>query len=102
MDYESKWSEMEKRLNLQSISEFVQYGSDIREVDRHNFTERAETAYKKLQEEIESICGKETAQDILDKIVVYSGIREDIYFTLGMKVGAKMIILLTNNLETDF
>ena len=102
MDYENKWSQMEKRLNLQSIGEFIQHGSDIREIDKHNFSEREEIAYKELQKYIEDTCGKEIAADILEKVVIYSGIREDIYFSLGMKVGAQITIQLTGNLETDF
>ena len=102
INQESKWSQMEKRLNLQSIGEFIQHGSDVLEVDKHNFTDRSDTAYKELQKAIENICGKETAQDILDKIVIYSGIREDTYFSLGMKAGAQLVIQLTGNFEADF
>jgi hypothetical protein len=102
INYESKWSQMEKRLNLQSIGEFIQHGSDVLDVDKHNFIEREAIAYKKLQKGIEDTCGKEIAVDILEKVVIYSSIREDIYFSLGMKVGAQITIQLTGNLETDF
>ena len=102
MNYESKWSQMEKRLNLQSIGEFIQHGGDISEVDKRSFVERSETAYKKLQAYIENLCGTETAADILEATVVYAGIREDIYFSLGMKAGAQIMIQLTGNLEADF
>ena len=102
INYDSKWSQMEKRLNLQSIGEFIQHGGDISEVDRHSFTERSEIAYKQLQEYIENICGKEASENILEKVTVYSGIREDIYFSLGMKAGAQITIMLNSNLESDF
>ena len=100
--FESKLSQMEKRLNLQSIGEFIQHGGDIPQIDKYSFTDNAEIAYENLKEYIENICGKEKADDILEKIVVYTGIREDIYFSLGMKAGAKIITRLTANLESDF
>ena len=99
---ESKWSQMEKRLNLQSIGEFIQHGGDIPEINKHSFIERSETAYKILQQFIENICSKEQSQAILEKITVHAGIREDIYFSLGMKAGAQIIIQFTSNFETDF
>jgi len=35
-NFESRWSQMDKRLNLQSIGEFIQHGSDITEINKHN------------------------------------------------------------------
>ena len=101
MNYDSKWSEMEKRLNLQSIGEFIQNGSDT-EVDKRGFAERLERANKDLRSYIENVCGKEKADDILENIIVYSNIVKDIYFSIGMKTGAQIIIKLTDNFESDF
>ena len=98
---ESKWAEMEKRLNLQSISEFVQNGGDI-EVDKRGFTERLEKAYKDLRSYIENACQKEKTDDILENIIVYSNIVKDIYFSVGMKTGTQIIIQLTGNFEADY
>jgi hypothetical protein len=102
MNIESKLAEMVERLNLQSIGEFIQHGSDVTKVDRHSFAERYNTAYKHLERAIENICGKEKAVAILEEVVVYAGIREDKYFSLGMKAGAQITIQLTNNMESDF
>ena len=99
---ESQWSQIEKRLNLQSIGEFIQHGGDITEIDKHSFAERSDIAYKQLRTSLESICGKDMAQDILEQIAVYTGIREDIYIAIGMKAGAQIIIQLTSNFESDF
>ena len=99
---ESNWSQIEKRLNLQSIGEFLRNGSDITEVDRHSFTERRDTAYNDLRAYIEKTCGNERLAGMVEKIAAYSIVIEDIYFSLGMKVGAQLTIKLTTNLESDF
>ena len=99
---ESTWSQIEKRLNLQSIGEFIRYGGDISEIDKRGFAERLAGADKDLQEYIEPICGNDKADDMLEKIAIYENICKDIYFALGMKVGAQIIIQLTGNFESDF
>jgi hypothetical protein len=101
MNYDSRWSEMEKRLNLQSIGEFIQNGSDTK-VDKRGFSERLEKSYKDLRKYIEDTCGGDNADDIIENIVIYSNTLKDIYFSLGMKTGAKLIIQLTDNFESDF
>jgi len=104
MDYinkNSKWFEMQKRLNLQSIGKFIQHGGIINEIDTRSFTEREETAYNNLQKYIEDTCGKENSEDILENITAYSSIKEDICFILGMKAGAQIIAQLTGSLGTD-
>ena len=100
-DFESEWSAMEQRLNLQSIGEFIQTGGDA-EIDKRGFTERLEKAHKDLYDYIKNACGDDTADDITENIIVYSSTLKDVYFSLGMKTGAKIIIQLTNNFESDF
>ena len=95
------WAQMEKRLNLQSISKFIKYGSVINEIDNRSFIEREETAYNNLQKYIEDTCGKEISDDVMENITEYSSIKEDIYFTLGMKAGAQIVTQLTGSLESD-
>ena len=98
---ENKWSDMEARLNLQSIGEFIQNGCDT-VVDKRSFTERLETSHKDIREYIENACGQDKADEILEKIVAYSNTLKDIYFSVGMKTGAQIIIQLTHNFESDF
>jgi len=100
MNYENKWSQMEKRLNLQSISKFIRHGSIINEIDTHSIFEREEIAYNELQKYIEYTCGNEKSEEILENITAYSSVREDICFTLGMKAGAQIISQLTDDFET--
>lgn len=99
---DSRWSQIEGRLNLQSMREFIQHGGDIPELDKHCFTDRSETAYKDLEKYIVGICGEGKADEIMEKIESYTGVCEDIYFALGIKAGAQIIIQLTSNFESDF
>ena len=101
MKYESRWSEMEKRLNLQSIGEFIQNGCDT-VIDRRGFTERLNKAQKDIRGYIENTCGVEKADEILENIVMYSTTVKDVYFSVGMKTGAQIIIQFTGNFESDF
>ena len=98
----SKWSQIEKRLNLQSIGEFIRNGGDVTEVDKRGFTERLEMADKNLYEYIDRICEREKAEDMSEQIAAYSNILKEIYFSIGMKAGAQIIIQLTGNFEADF
>ena len=98
---ESRWSQLEKRLSLQSISKFIKHGSVINAIDTHSFIEREEAAYINLQKYIEDTCGIDISEDILENITAYSSVREDICFTLGMKAGAQIITQLIGSLETD-
>jgi len=100
-NFENRGSQIEERLNLQSIGEFIRTGT-YTEVDRSSFNERLDRAYKLLKEYIETNCGNDKADDIIEYINTYSGIREDISFSLGMKAGAQLAIQLTGNFEADF
>ena len=98
---ESRGSQIEERLNLQSIGEFIRTGTHT-EVDKSSFNERLNRAYKLLRDFIEENCGNDKADNIIEYINTYSGIREDISFSLGMKAGAQLAIQLTGNFEADF
>lgn len=99
---ESKWSQIDKRLNLQSIGEFIRHGGDVTQIDRQAFTERLAKADNDLRSYINKTCEHEKTEDIVEQIAVYSNILKDIYFALGMKTGAQIIIQLTSNFEADF
>jgi hypothetical protein len=97
---ENKWAQIEKRLNLQSISKFIKHGGIVSEIDSRTLAEREEEAYTNLQEYIENACGKEISEEIMENITAYSSVKEDMYFTLGMKAGAQLISQLTGSLES--
>lgn len=98
----SAWSQIEKRLNLQSIGEFVRSGADVRKVDKFTFRQREEDAYTALLESLNGALGEETTKQILSVIENYVTVCENIYFSLGMKVGSQIMIKLTDNLEIDY
>jgi hypothetical protein len=98
---DSKWAQIEKRLNLQSISRFIKHGGIINKIDSRSFVEREEEAYISLQNYIVNACGKQISDEVMDNITAYSSVREDMYFTLGMKAGAQIITQLTASLESN-
>jgi hypothetical protein len=99
--HENKWSQLEKRLNLQSIGEFIRHGGDVTQIDTRSFTERLECADKDLHTYLENTCGKDKTYGILEMVAVYANIRADVYFALGMKAGAQITLQLTGNFESD-
>lgn len=98
---ESRWSQILKRLNLQSIGEFIRHGGEV-EIQMLGFTEREERAFTELTKYLNQTVGEEKQENITEEIVRYCNVIEGIFFSLGMKVGAQLVIKLTDNLETDF
>ena len=97
----NRWSQIEERINLQSIGEFIRTGR-CAGIEHNSFNERLDRAYKLLRDYIEDNCGKDRADDIIEYINTYSVIREDISFSIGMKTGAQLAVQLTENFEADF
>ena len=76
-DSESRWLQIQKRLSLQNISKFVKHGSVPTEADSNNYSEREETAYKTLAKYLEKNCSKDNLDELLENIIAYSSVRED-------------------------
>lgn len=96
-----RFSEIKNRLNLQSIGHYILENDNLLTVEQSNFEERQQNAEKNLERELHNRFEDETVEKLLAIIEEYSSINDDIYFSLGMKVGAKILLLLTNNFETD-
>lgn len=85
---------MMKRANLQYIGNWIQVGTEIEQTDSANMEERAEKALKILKRELEKILSKESYQRGVEIARRYSNDCCDIYFNMGMKVGAKIMLQL--------
>lgn len=92
---------MKNRINLQSIGGFIRDGGSKTHISCSNFEKREDTAFSKLEQQIIEMCGADKTNKILDYISEYSSTVEEIYFSLGMKVGANLQVKLLDNLETD-
>ena len=99
---ESNYSQIAKRLNLQMISAFIREGEEIPILDKRTFEARESHAYNEVETVIKELkLDENTTDDILSKIIEYMTTVSDIYFSLGMKAGATLVIKLTDNFETD-
>lgn len=96
------YSAMQERLNLQSLGYFLKDESTLNFIHSNSFTERDHNAEKELRDTLNAMLNAETAQKIYPEIVSYTSIKEEIQFSLGMKTGAKLAILLTDDSEYDY
>ena len=96
------YSDIPKRLNLQAIGHLIQDGSGDNNIYYDSFTQRVRKAEKELQKELEKQLGEEKADEVMTLIAKYSFVKEGVQLSLGMKIGAKMALLLTDESEYDF
>lgn len=96
------YSDISKRLNLQAIGYFIKEESTLNSIHRTSFTKRDADAEKVLRKTLEDLLDEKTAEVIYHAILDYTSIKEEIQFSLGMKTGAKLTLLLTDNSEYDF
>ena len=97
---ESYFSAMKRRLNLQRISAYIRLGGDQTVVSHDSFHQRERDAFEKLEKRVAGTCG-EGAGQMMDQILAYASVIEEIYFNLGMKAGVILHGKLTGNFETD-
>lgn len=98
----SIYSEVPKRVNLQSLGYFIKEESTLNDIHRSSFSQREQDAEHKLYDELHEFLDIETTDKIYSAIIPYTSIKEEIQLSLGMKIGAKLALLLTDNSEYDF
>lgn len=96
------YKDIYKRINLQSIGYFIKEGSNLKKKNCSSFSQREYFAEKELEEELSQLLDKKTSKDIYPSIIKYASAKEEIQFSLGMKIGAKIALLLTSDSEYDF
>ncbi len=97
---DSIWSGMKRRINLQLIGAYIRDGGNKTAVSNASFQKREEDAYAALQTLLRESCG-EAADRLLDQVITYACVIQEIYFNLGMKAGAILHGKLTGTFETD-
>lgn len=98
----NRYSKVMNRINLQAIGYYIKDGCDLLEADKTSFVEREVKAELELEKELRGQIGEEALNKLLPVIMKYVSIKEEIQFSLGMKAGAKIALLLTNDFERDF
>lgn len=97
---ESQWSEMKRRLNLQMIGAFIRCGGEKTVISNDSFCQREADALSELELFLNDSC-PEQADGILDQVLSYSFVLQEIYFNLGMMAGVSLHAKLSDNFETD-
>ncbi len=98
----SQYEEMLERINLQSIGYFVKEGSEALKIKRTDFQKREVSADTELRRKLDLMFDEEMVERLLEIIADFTAVKEEIQFSLGMKVGAKLVLVLTGDLKTDF
>ncbi len=91
-----------ERTNLQAIGYYVREGSTLSKSANGSLTQRSYAADEAVQNELERFLDEKTIDKIYPAIINYVDRKEEIQFSLGMKVGAKLALLLTANSEYDY
>lgn len=91
-----------ERTNLQAIGYYVKEGSMLTKSANGSLTQRSYAADEAVQNELERFLDEKTIEKIYPAIANYVDRKEEIQFSLGMKVGAKLALLLTADSEHDY
>lgn len=88
------------RTNLQDVSYMLQTGSIQNERNEKNLEEREDEAVRILEQRLKKYVSASSYNEVFDAAMEYANDCCEIYFTVGMKAGAKLQLqLLDNNLE---
>lgn len=97
----NRFSKMLERVNLQSISDMIQMGTVKNELYENSLEEREDEAVRRLEERLEKLVQGKVQRDITDTAMEYANDCCEIYFTVGMKAGAKLVFQLLNDSLKD-
>lgn len=95
------FSKMLERVNLQSISDMIQMGGGKKELYQNSLEEREDEAVRRLKERLEKIVPEKDRRDVIDIAMEYANDCCEVYFTVGMKAGAKLEFQLLNDSLKD-
>ena len=93
----NKFCEMLERANLQFVADMVQMGTPKLNLSVKNLEEQEDEAVKHLKKRLEEIVSENELGNVTDIAMEYANDCCEIYFIVGMKVGAKLIYQLLNN-----
>lgn len=97
----NKFYSMLERANLQFVGEMIQMGSRKTRLDPKNLEERENEAVRTLEKRLENIIQEKDRGEVTDIAMEYANDCCEIYFTVGMKAGAKLMFQLLNDSLRD-
>lgn len=93
--------DMMNRVSLQNISTYFQTGCIQKELDSNNLEEREDNAVRAMEERIKRLVPESCYRSVVDVALEYANNCCEIYFTVGMKAGAKLEFQLLNDSLKD-
>lgn len=93
----NQFQKMLDRVSVQNISSFFQMGSVQKELDTGSMEEREDKAVLVLEKRLQGLVPESCYRDALDAAMEYANDCCELYFAVGMKVGA----MLTGKLLDD-
>lgn len=91
---------MQKRINVQSIAGYIR-GLPTDDLEEESFQKREDQALDILKEILDEHVPKGSHIPIIDGTMEYGNVMMDIYFSMGIKVGAKLMVQLLNERDDD-
>ena len=89
-------------MNLQAIGYFIKEKSTSNRINYGSLSQRNRDADKALDSTLKELLDEKTEKAVYNAAVDYAMEKEEIQFSLGMKIGAKLAILLLGDLEYDY
>lgn len=99
---QSRFAKLEERLNLQDLGNHLRNGGDLLTVEQSSFSQREREAREELHQGLLESTSPQTVESLLPAVDKYADLLSDISFSLGLKSGARLALLLTTNFESDF
>ena len=93
--------QMLKRANLQSVADMIQTGSRKVNLEENNLEEREDEAVRRLKKRLGNILSEKEQREVTDIAMEFANDCCEIYFTVGMKAGAKLTSQLLDDSLKD-
>ena len=97
----NKFHKMMNRANLQNIGKFIQYEGTANVLDGVDFETREEKAVQNLKAKLKGNISDQEYVKIIDTVMEYANDCSEIYFSVGMKIGARLVFQLLNDSMKD-
>lgn len=97
----NRFLKMLERVNLQNLSGFFQTGSVQIRLDSSSLEERENEAARRLSERMKKLLPESCCGNAVDAAMEYANDCCELYFTVGMKAGAKLMFELLNDSLKD-
>ena len=83
------------------LGSFIRNGGEREFINNNSFFQRESNAFSAMEETLKKKYSEEETDQIIQHVIGYMAVIQEIYFNLGVKAGAMLHCKLTDNFETD-